>query len=160
MTCTFVHRLCSCFFARMCLCWVGPSAHARLVVGLGGVGWGSCVSCPACGVSFGGYIWLNFVGRPPLFVPFWCLVQWLFFARLEHSPISRVGRGSLLLCFFGSLALWSCASQLDPGPLRFSARLAWLCGVCSGSRSSATAAHLYRSTRPSRAVSRSSCTSR
>ena len=48
--------------------------------------------------ALGGYVWLNFVGRSPAFRSL--LVQWLFFARLEHSPISRVGRGS-----FGSLVL-------------------------------------------------------
>ena len=75
--------------------WVGPAAYARLVVGMGGrVGWGSARVLSAVVYALGGYVWLNFVGRSPAFRSL--LVQWLFFARLEHSPISRVGRGLLL----------------------------------------------------------------
>ena len=61
-------------------------------------GWGSARVLSAVVYALGGYVWLNFVGRSPAFRSL--LVQWLFFARLEHSPISRVGRGS-----FGSLVL-------------------------------------------------------
>ena len=96
-----VHCIASFMRARMfcVLRWVGPSACARLVVGMGGrVGWGSARVLSAVVYALGGYVWLNFVGRSPAFRSL--LVQWLFFARLEHSPISRVGRGS-----FGSLVL-------------------------------------------------------
>ena len=62
-------------------------------------------------VIFGSILW----AAPRCSFPFgvWC--NGYFFARLEHSPISRVGRGSLLLWLFGlallSSTLAPCASQ-------------------------------------------------
>ena len=118
--------------ARVCcvLRWVGSAAYARLVVGMGGrVGWGSARVLSAVVYALGCIcFWLNLcLGLPPLYFPNGCHACFDC-ARLEHSPISRVGRGllladlallarlawcSLVLRFLSStLALWSLAAWL------------------------------------------------